>query len=209
MTLWQDKMTESKEELPGHAKKYTYHFGEKLRSAREKKKMTLKAVAGAAGVSESLVSQIEHNKVSPAIDTLLALVSVLDLNLEYLFEEYRRERPVVIIRNGERRSAHEGKVVFEEVAQPCAEDGQNALESYVITLPPGAFTSKGNYGHSGREVGLVLEGGLTVHYDGREYQLYPGDSVSFSSVSPHTLENKGDVLVRAVWIVSPAQRFVD
>ena len=44
--------------------KKTYHFGEKLRDVREKKHMTLKSVAQAAGVSESLVSQIERNKVS-------------------------------------------------------------------------------------------------------------------------------------------------
>ena len=41
----------------------------------------------AAGVSESLVSQIERNRVSPAIDTLLALADALDIDLEYLFEE--------------------------------------------------------------------------------------------------------------------------
>ena len=48
-----------------------YTFGEKLRTVRERKGLTLKEVAGQAGVSESLVSQIERNKVSPSVDTLL------------------------------------------------------------------------------------------------------------------------------------------
>ena len=78
-------------------KKVPYHFGEKLRQVREKKGYTLKVVAQKAGVSESLVSQIERNHVSPAIDTLLALADVLDINLEFLFEEYRKVRPVTII----------------------------------------------------------------------------------------------------------------
>ena len=69
-------------------KRVPYHFGEKLRSVRERKGYTLKVVATKAGVSESLVSQIERNRVSPAIDTLLALADVLDINLEFLFEEY-------------------------------------------------------------------------------------------------------------------------
>ncbi|MBO7135339.1 MAG: helix-turn-helix transcriptional regulator, partial [Spirochaetaceae bacterium] len=68
--------------------KKPFRFGEKLRQVREKKGLTLKVVAQQAGVSESLVSQIERNKVSPAIDTLLALADVLDISLEYLFEEY-------------------------------------------------------------------------------------------------------------------------
>ncbi len=68
------------------SKKVPYHFGEKLRQVREHRGYTLKVVAQRAGVSESLVSQIERNHVSPAIDTLLALADVRDINLEYLFE---------------------------------------------------------------------------------------------------------------------------
>ena len=95
------------------AKKIPYHFGEKLRQAREHRGYTLKVVAQRAGVSESLVSQIERNHVSPAIDTLLALADVLDINLEYLFEEYRKERPVHIIRGESRASVKEDEVIYE------------------------------------------------------------------------------------------------
>ena len=59
--------------MPTQNKQQPYRFGEKLRTVREKKGYTLKVVAQKAGVSESLVSQIERNRVSPAIDTLLTL----------------------------------------------------------------------------------------------------------------------------------------
>ena len=75
-------------EEKNNRKKVPYHFGEKLRQVRENKGYTLKYVAQKAKVSESLVSQIERNHVSPAIDTLLSLADVLDINLEFLFEEY-------------------------------------------------------------------------------------------------------------------------
>ena len=93
--------------MPTQNKKNPFRFGEKLRTVRERKGYTLKVVAQRAGVSESLVSQIERNKVSPAIDTLLTLADVLDINLEFLFEEYRRERPVQVIRADERRTVEE------------------------------------------------------------------------------------------------------
>ena len=80
-------MTVSQNKQSSDEKKVPYHFGEKLRTVREKKGYTLKVVAQKAGVSESLVSQIERNKVSPAIDTLLNLADVLDINLEFLFDE--------------------------------------------------------------------------------------------------------------------------
>ena len=187
----------------------TYHFGEKIRTVREKKQMTLKQVAQAAGVSESLVSQIERNRVSPAIDTLLSLAQVLDINLEYLFEEYHRSRPVHVIRADERRTMHEDDIIYEELARPQDDGSQNSIESYLVILPPHSHTHRGNYGHMGREIGIILEGNGKLHYANCEYELNAGDSVNFSAGEPHTLENTGDVPLKAVWIVTPAQRFSD
>ena len=79
--------------------------------------INLKTIAQQAGVSESLVSQIERNRVSPAIDTLLTLADVLDINLEFLFEEYRKARPVHIVRKGERATAVEDDILYENLSE--------------------------------------------------------------------------------------------
>ena len=186
----------------------SYHFGEKLRAVRERKGYTLKVVAQRAGVSESLVSQIERNRVSPAIDTLLALADVLDINLEFLFEEYRRERPVSIVRAAERRTIAEGDVRYAELAKPVADDGGHALEAYLIEIPVGTHTNRGSYGHSGRELGYILQGKAQLHYESLVYNLNEGDSVSFSASAPHTLINSGAVPLKALWTVTPPQRFL-
>ncbi|MBP5519939.1 MAG: helix-turn-helix transcriptional regulator [Treponema sp.] len=189
------------------AKKVPYHFGEKLREVREHRGYTLKVVAQRAGVSESLVSQIERNHVSPAIDTLLALADVLDINLEYLFEEYRKKRPVHIIRSQARASVTEHDVIYEELARPDANSADSTTECYIIKIPAGAHTHHGSFGHIGREIGLIVSGRAKFTYAGTEYILEAGDSVSFSSGSPHQLENDGDCTMEAVWFVTPAERF--
>ena len=191
------------------AKKIPIKFGEKLRKVREHKGYTLKMVAKAAGVSESLVSQIERNHVSPAIDTLLALADVLDINLEFLFEEYRRERPVHIIRCGERPTIHEDDVTYEEIARPEEDDKSNAFESYVLKIPAHSHTHRGSYGHIGREFGVIIQGSCILKYENHEYILNKGDSVSFPASCPHTLENTGDDVLKAIWTVSPPQRFIE
>ncbi len=188
--------------------KIPYHFGEKIRTVREKKGLTLKAVAQKAGVSESLVSQIERNKVSPAIDTLLTLADVLDINLEFLFEEYHKTRPVEVIHKDERRQITEGEILYEEIASTAKNDGANQLEAYEITIPANGQTHRGSYGHLGREVGYILEGKCALHYENYVYNLTEGDSVSFSASAPHLLVNTGTTTVRALWIVTPPQRFV-
>ncbi len=200
--------TQKRNNMESEDKKVPYHFGEKIRTVRERKGYTLKTVAQRAGVSESLVSQIERNRVSPAIDTLLALADVLDINLEFLFEEYRRKRPVQIIRADERKIISEDEVTYEELAKPVEADGQYAMESFMIEIPVGSHTHRGSYGHLGREIGFIVQGKGQLHYENLVYNLSEGDSVSFSASSPHTLSNTGDVPLKAFWTVSPPQRFL-
>ncbi len=188
-------------------KKRTYHFGEKLREVREHKGYTLKVVAQRAGVSESLVSQIERNHVSPAIDTLLALAEVLDINLEYLFEEYRKERPVQIIRADERPSVQDDDITFEGLAKPTGTD--NPLEVYVMKIPAGLHTHRGSYGHFGREIGYITKGQAMLTYNNEQYVLNEGDSVSFDARAPHVIQNVGKSDMESVWVVTPAQRFLE
>ena len=201
-------MTPSQKPDNNKVKKMPYHFGDKLRQVREHKGYTLKVVAQRAGVSESLVSQIERNHVSPAIDTLLSLAAVLDINLEFLFEEYRKVKPVKIIKANERASLVEEDIIYEELARPTTPDKDDSIESYVIKIPAGSHTHKCSYGHIGRELGIIVKGKAKLTYDNTEYILEPGDSVSFSAGVPHILQNVGECELEAIWVVTPAQRFI-
>lgn len=188
-------------------KKVPYRFGEKIREAREHKGYTLKVVAMQAGVSESLVSQIERNRVSPAIDTLLVLADVLEISLEYLFEEYRKTKPVKIIRANERPTIIESDIIYEELARPEKSDTEDSVEAYMLKIPAGAHTHRGSYGHFGREIGIIVKGSCRLNYENKEYIVNEGDSVSFSASAPHLIENIGDGPLEAIWVVTPAQRF--
>ncbi|MDR1374861.1 MAG: XRE family transcriptional regulator [Treponema sp.] len=182
-----------------------YGFGEKIRLVRERRGLTLREVAERAGVSESLVSQIERNRVSPAIDTLLALTDALDLDLEYLFADYRRERSVRVIRSGERAAFTRPGALYERLAQLDGQGmpGQEGIEAYCITLKPGAKTGGREYGHPGWELGIIEEGRAKLTVGNRSYDLEPGDSVSFRAGSPHVLANPGEKPLRVFWIITP------
>ena len=209
-------MTVSQNDLPNEDisqenesqdKRVPYHFGEKLRTVRERKGYTLKVVATQAGVSESLVSQIERNRVSPAIDTLLALADVLDINLEYLFEEYTRNRPVSITHEADRRTLNEDDVVYTELSDSYSGNGENSFESYTVSIPAGSHTHRGLYGHIGKEMGLITKGRGILYHGNKSYPLVEGDSVTFSANLPHHLENTGTEPLEAIWFVTPAQKF--
>jgi uncharacterized cupin superfamily protein len=157
-------------------------------------------VAEKAGVSESLVSQVERNRVSPAIDTLLSLADALDLDLEYLFSDYRRERPVRIMRREERVAFTRPGTRYERLARS---EGPEGIEAYAITLEPGAKTGGREYGHQGWELGIVQEGRAELTVGNETHRLAPGDSATFTAGSPHVLANTGRRPLRVFWIITP------
>jgi transcriptional regulator with XRE-family HTH domain len=161
----------------------------------------MKEVAFQAGVSESLVSQIERDRVSPAIDTLLKLSDVLELDLEYLFADYRRDRQIQIVRPRDRAAAlTKPGVRYERLAHI---NGVEGIEAYEITIRGGAKTGSAEYGHRGWELGVVQEGRAEITLGNETHILEPGDAVSFSSASPHTIANRGSKKLRVWWVITP------
>jgi transcriptional regulator with XRE-family HTH domain len=167
----------------------------------------MRQVAEAAGVSESMVSQIERNRVSPAIDTLLTLAGVLELDMEYLFADYRRDRSVHLVRRSERTAFAKAGVLYERLAQLEIPAGpgqcRDGIEAYCITIEPLAKTQGQEYGHPGWELGIVEEGQGQITVGNKTYMLKAGDSVSFRADSPHVLANAGSEPLRVFWIISP------
>ena len=180
-----------------------YKFGGKLRAVRERKCITLKEVARMAGVSESLVSQIERNKVSPSIDTLLTLADALDIDHEYLFNDYKHTKAVSIVRKGKGSTLTHNRVTLTQLSRTGDLSEEHTIEAFLLTIEKGAEKGDLEYGHTGKEFGVILEGQGDLVYGTETYQLTAGDTVAFSSDIPHTLKNTGQGTLTAVWIITP------
>jgi len=188
-----------------HSAAILARLGPRLREIREKRGMTMRAVAEAAGVTESLISQIERSRVSPAIDTLVDVADAIGVDLEYLFSEFRREHPVNIIRHGERPRLDLGTVVYERLAA-AAEKSEHGIEAYLLEIAPGAEKGDTEYGHIGRELGVVIDGEGEFSIGTQVYQLKKGDSISFEADVPHVLRNTGRKKLQAFWVVTPPKK---
>jgi len=187
-------------------KNTSYFFGDKLRKIREFKHITLKSLAEKIGVSESLISQIERNKVSPSIDTLLALAEELEVELDYLFRDYKRPRKATIIKEKARSRLYRDGVAYEQLSVLADGEEKHALEAVMLVIEPGKEKGSKDFGHEGRELGILLEGKGSLSYGDVEYPIEAGDSVSFASDIPHVLKNTGTRPLRAIWIINPPKR---
>ncbi len=184
-----------------------YRFGEKIREIRERRHLTLKEVADRAGLSESLISQIERNKIVPAIDTLLAIVDILEIDLEYLFRDFKQNRPVRLIRKSDRQKIVIQKASYERLSSTLATDEKHGLEAYFLEIEPGGEKGTMEYGHPGQELGVIIEGTGELAIGKHTYPLLEGDSLSFASDAPHILRNVGKTKLRAFWVTTPPKGF--
>lgn len=179
--------------------------GQKLRHARRRQHLTLKAVADRVGCSESMLSKIELGRVAPGLDLLARLAESLNASVAALFSE-PDSMGVVVYQDGERPTIEVGggqvdaePTVLQRLI-PLA-DGR-LLNGNVHVVPPGGGSS-GALAHRGEEVGFVVDGFIELTVDGKVSLLGAGASFYFSSTLPHSYRNIGTEVARIVWINSP------
>lgn len=191
-------------EAPGARKeKRSEGLGTRLRGVRERKGLSLKAVALQARVSESLVSQIERERISPSIETLLALAEVLEVDLEYLFADWKRSKRVSVVRKADRARRVVDGVRYAQLSAMTDSSEQYGIEAVFLEVPPGRSRGSSVYGHPGKELGVIVSGSAELAYGTETYALEEGDSVSFASDIPHVLRNVGRRTLEALWVNTP------
>ncbi len=179
-------------------------IGTILRVFREKINKNQGEVAKVAGISTSMLSQIERGAVSPSIDTLVAVCMALDLDVADLFRRISPEAPLKIYRRGKRLFTSSKGVRFEQLCQ--SSDASHPAEMLLLEIGPAKQAGVFGNGHEGVEMGYVLEGNATLVVDGTSYELTEGDSVAYNSHLPHKLINNGNKNFKAVWNTLPPNK---
>lgn len=190
-------------------------IGPALREARLRQKLSLRSVAAAAGISASLLSQVETGKSQPSVSTLYSLVNHLGVSLDELLGievaatratgapaepsrplgsdvaiQRAADNPVLDMDNGVR---------WERLAVADSD----LVDPLLVTYAPGAGSSvEGRLmRHSGVEYAYLLSGELTLQLEFDRYVIHPGDSFCFDSTRPHLYYNHGDIPARGLWYV--------
>lgn len=195
---------------PGEAE--TLKIGPRLELLRREHRYSIRRLAEAAGVSASLISDVERGKVEPSISTLKRLAGALGTTLAFFFSE---PTSVVgrVVRAGERSLLGAGKAPDSVAARSAMETAGVRFE---IASPPDSETIEAVYGHyeegaslgdaishEGEEWGMVLSGRLKVWVGEEIYFLDPGDAIGFPSTLPHRMENVAEGPTEYIWIDTP------
>jgi len=189
-----------------------FDIGDEIRRVRLSRKLSLRSVASAIGVSASLLSQVETGKTQPSVSTLYTLVNHLGISLDGLMKgrvqgqnsddisgyedghhgivQRRSENPTIEMENG---------VVWERLA----DGGKDDADPLMVTYEPGSSSSveAKMMRHDAIEYGVIIEGTLTLRIESDVHELYPGDSFSFDANRLHMYENNSAKAARGIWFV--------
>jgi transcriptional regulator with XRE-family HTH domain len=186
----------------------TDQLGQRIRAARLARGMGLRETASRAGISPSLLSQVETGKVQPSVTTLYAVVTCLDLSVEEILDHQPGGGPLP-----DARSAHPVQRAAEAPTITMGDGvtwqglavmpGPDHVDGVLATYAPRAASSgrEALTQHAGVEHGYVLTGALTLRLESETYVLRAGDSFCFDSMRPHLYVNHTDDEARGIWYI--------
>ncbi|MHB1756523.1 MAG: helix-turn-helix domain-containing protein [Leptospirillum sp.] len=164
---------------------------ERIRNLRLEKKMTLRGLALAAGISPSALSQIESSQVSPSVATLEKITAALHLPITVLFDEPDEADDPVLMPAQDRRRVYSAPshATLEPLARGLS---KKKMQPFLLRLDPGGEVGDYPYsGSEGEEFAIVLEGEILFEQSNKTYTLRNLDAVYFDPTKPHNWKNTG------------------
>ena len=175
------------------------NLGKRIQDMRRRRGLTTGELATRVQVTSGFISQLEHSKTDPSLQTLQRVAAALQVPLSYLLVE--DETKPQVIRKGERHVIQMGDSGLQaSILSPLP---SHHLELVLLEIPPGSVSWTKAQFHDGHECHLVIQGKVRAFYGGKGYVLDRGDSIFWDGAAPHGLENVGDGVAQIVVALTP------
>ena len=179
--------------------------GERIRTIREEKGLSLQEMAERTGYSSALLSQIENHLISPPLGAMTKIAKALTVKVGAFFGVDPHE-PFAIVRKNERRLASrfaskEGVNYGYSYESLGFEKKDRKMEPFLVTLEPTMIRSEQLSAHDGEEFIFMLEGEMEVILDDHRDILYPGDCIYYDSSIPHKVQCHKDMPAKILAVI--------
>jgi transcriptional regulator with XRE-family HTH domain len=163
-------------------------IGQRIKSIRNQKHLTLGDVAKKIGFSSSYMSQIENLKREPSIGTIIKISHVLGVEALFLITgglpDSEQSDDFCIVRKMERKIMPDAFRHMNFSYESLTYKMKNRLmDAYIIEV--GFDFPKHSKPWNGETFFFVLEGTHEMMYDGKSYILNEGDSCYINASKPN------------------------
>lgn len=178
-------------------------LGRTARRLREGQNLTLADVARRADISSAMLSRLETGRVSPSLETIVALSQALGVTPSVLMQRVGTEDGgAQLIRAGEgletlRSGTRRGHTYHLLAAQ---RGPRKVFEPFLVTLNDRSEVFPG-FQHPGIELLHVLTGSLHYRHGRHTYVMRPGDTLTFRGDVAHGPERLEKIPIRMLSII--------
>ena len=171
--------------------------GERLRTLRNERDLSQRALAQQAGISTNSISLIERDEISPSVATLQNLATALQVRVSYFFED-ESEQSVLHVKANQRSAVDSQGVRIESIGSRIR---AQEIEPFLVQLAPHTSSGERQVIHAGHEVVFCLKGKLEYLIDGTVYQVEERDFLVFEASLPHLWRNPFDASAEFILIL--------
>lgn len=171
-------------------------LGVLIRDLRKRMGVTLSELAAATNRSVGFISQIERGLSQPTVLDMNLIAERLGVPGGYFYLDEAPSRDWVT-HPAERRTLHYADGFTDHLVSPSMAGRLCLLES---ELAPGADTGDRNIVEHLEQAVYVLEGEITIWWDGQECTLRAGDACQLPSGAPTRYANRSRRKSRVLWV---------
>jgi transcriptional regulator with XRE-family HTH domain len=185
-------------------------LGSNIRSHRSDANMTINALAQGAGVSASLVSQVERGLAEPSLASLRRIAKVLQVPVAALFgggeenssDTFNKRGERLVVRAGARKllKGPDSDMTYELMVPDVS---TRKVEIVQFEFPPGSRIPDEAANHRGEESTIIVSGQIFAFHDGDQFVLNAGDTITWDSEFDHWIENRSDSPATVISVISP------
>jgi transcriptional regulator with XRE-family HTH domain len=174
-------------------------LGRRIRGLRQRQKLTLSDVASVAGVSVSLLSQVERGKTDPSLDTLRDIADALGTTPFQLLAGGVARSRLIRVDQRPRLALPTSDIEFELLSHSL----EGTFEVMLWTLAAKGTNPPEARGHVGEEALLILSGHARFELGDEVFELSQGDFITYEGRLPHRMTSLGSEPVSGVSVISP------
>jgi XRE family transcriptional regulator, regulator of sulfur utilization len=175
--------------------------GSTLLALRQTQGLSLDELSRKAGVSKSMLSQIERNQANPTVAVVWRLATALGVGVGELLGDGRPAPPTIVTvpaHGTPSLKSPDGKCELR-ILGPIELAGE--FEWYELTVQPGGALESQPHEPGSREHLSVLAGSLDVSAGSDTSRLKPGETARYAVDLPHAIRNPGKTVASALLVV--------
>ena len=177
-------------------------LGQRIKALRVERKLQQRQLAMKAGLTPSMLSQVESGRLTPSLATLGKVAGALGVPIGSLFEpapngslsiSRQKDHPMVSFDGTSEQWHVLGAGLFHgkiRAVMSTLGPRDTGVKTHTVVLEPGQM-----------KLFYVIGGRVALHYNGEAHVLEAGDSAYLDAGTPHGWENVGSRPARALWVI--------